>query len=52
MIKTINLTVRLDVEVPDDYNDDDYIVQELNYDFSSFDENVKVVDSEICGVNE
>lgn len=48
MIKTIKLTVSLDVEVPDNYNDDDYIIQELNYEFSSFDENVKVVNSEIC----
>lgn len=51
MEKSLYLTVRVDVEVPDNY-DDDYIVQELEYNFSSFDENVLVTNTEICGINE
>lgn len=51
MNKSIYLTVRVDVEVPEEnYDDNDYIVQELNYNFSSFDENVQVTNTEICGV--
>lgn len=30
----------------------DEIVQELNYIFSSFDHDVEIINTEICGINE
>ena len=46
MIKTIYLTVKLDIET-DDESDMDYIVQEMDYDFKSTVPDGKVVDTEI-----
>ncbi len=46
MIKTIYLTVKLDIET-DDESDMDYIVQEMEYDFKSTVPDGKVVDTEI-----
>lgn len=50
MERSIYITVRVDVEAPQDLTDSD-IVSELDYHFKSFDENVKVIDSEICDIN-
>lgn len=45
------ITVGILVECPNDSLNED-IVSELDYSFSSFDENVKVIDTEICGLND
>lgn len=55
-IESIYLTVRVDVEVPEDSDDsfiDDVVVPEVDYSFKERDseERFKVVNTEICGRN-
>lgn len=50
-VRTIYLTVRVDVEADTELTDSD-IVSELDYEFSSFDDKVEVRDTEICDINQ
>lgn len=55
-IESIYLTVRVDVEVPEDSDDsfiDDVVVPEVDYNFKERDseDEFKVVNTEICGRN-
>ena len=45
-LRIINLNVKIVVNADKNISTDE-IIQELNYSFSSFDENVKVIDTEI-----
>ena len=49
-VRTIYLTVRVDVEADTELTDSD-IVSELDYEVSSFDDEVEVRGTEICGIN-
>lgn len=54
--QSVYLTVRIDMSVPDDmsYEEIEDLVNELDYNFSlpSDSNNISVVDTEICGIND
>ena len=52
--KSINLTVRIDIESEDEITDEvvQDVVSELDYDFSSGVGGVMVIDTAICAINE
>lgn len=49
-VRTIYLTVRVDVKADTELTDSD-IVSKLDYEVSSFDDKVEVKSTEICGIN-
>lgn len=49
--RSIYITIRIDVNANTELSDSD-IVSELNYNISSFDEDVTVTNTEICGINQ
>lgn len=50
--RTFYITVKIEAETMNEDITNDEIVQELNYKFSSFDPEVEIIDTEICGINE
>lgn len=55
--QSIYLIIRIDMEFPDDtlYEEVKDLVNDLDYSFSlpnSYGNNVSIVDTEICGINE
>lgn len=50
-LRSIYVNVRLDVEADESLTNEE-IVSELDYNFSSFDNEVQVVDTEICDIDE
>lgn len=55
--QSVYLTVRIDMDVPDDMSHEEVIdlANDLDYNFSLpsyYDNGVSIVDTEICGINE